>query len=114
MNDPSVSTQEHSKCFFPLLISFKVMGNLLNENSLGTSSVRCVWWNVPVIPALGRLTQEEYCEFEASQDYTARSCYKQKNPKDLRILGITRSEEKMAILELGLLFSIKVSNLCFH
>lgn len=65
-------------------------------------------------PARGRLIQEECCEFEASQDYTARSCYEQKNPKDLRIIGITRSEEKMAILELGLRFSIKVSNLCFH
>lgn len=32
-----------------------------------------MWWNVPVIPALEKLTQEDYCEFEASQNYTARS-----------------------------------------
>lgn len=114
MNDPSISTEEHSICFFPLLISFKVMGNLLNnKNSYETRSVRCVWWHVPVIPAFGRLMQEECCEFEASQDYIARSCYKQMNSKDLRFLGVIRREEKMAILELGLLFSIKASNFMF-
>lgn len=93
---------------------FKVMGNLLNnKNSLETRSARCVWWHVPVIPAFGRLMQEEHCEFEASQDYIASSCYKQMNPKDLRFLGVVRSEEKMDILELGLLFSIKAFNFMF-
>lgn len=71
---------------------------------------------MPVIPELGSLSNEDCCEFEASQNYTAKSCHKQKSPKVLsRVLGITRTEKKMAILELiSFFFSIKVSNFTFH
>jgi hypothetical protein len=39
-----------------------------------------VWWCTPVIPALGKLRQED-CEFQASLDYTVRSCLKKKKKK---------------------------------
>jgi hypothetical protein len=38
-----------------------------------------VWWCTPVIPALGRLRQENY-KFKVSLGYTERICLKK--PKD--------------------------------
>lgn len=35
-------------------------------------------WSRPIIPALGRLKQEDW-EFEANLDYTVRACLKKKN-----------------------------------
>jgi hypothetical protein len=43
-----------------------------------------LWWHLPVIPALGRLRQEEL-EFEASLDYTARSCLKKLKTKNKKV-----------------------------
>jgi hypothetical protein len=37
-----------------------------------------VWWNIPVIPALGRQSQEDL-ELEGSQGYVARTCVKKQN-----------------------------------
>jgi hypothetical protein len=39
-----------------------------------------VWWNIPVIPALGRLRQQEY-NFKATVGYIARLCQKQNRIK---------------------------------
>jgi hypothetical protein len=36
-----------------------------------------VWWGTPVIPALGRLRQEDY-KFQVGLGYIVRSCLKKK------------------------------------
>ena len=36
-------------------------------------------WHAPVIPALGRLKQENHCKCEACLGYRAKPCLKQKN-----------------------------------
>jgi hypothetical protein len=41
------------------------------------------WWYTPVIPALGRLRQEDL-EFEASMDYIAKPNLQKKTPKPNR------------------------------
>jgi hypothetical protein len=38
------------------------------------------WWHMPIIPALGRLKQEDH-KFEASLGYIVRSCLKKKKNK---------------------------------
>jgi hypothetical protein len=43
-------------------------------------NVRVVWWHTPIIPALGRLRQEDQ-GFKASLNYTARSCFEEKSVK---------------------------------
>jgi hypothetical protein len=44
------------------------------------------WWCMPIIPALGRLRQEDHDEFEASQGYTMRSYHKIKQKLIIRDL----------------------------
>jgi hypothetical protein len=53
--------------FLPiLLMSHPLTGTFLKKVFRGQA-----WWYIPVIPASGRLKQED-CEFEASQEYMGR------------------------------------------
>lgn len=40
-----------------------------------------IWWLMSVMSALGKLREEDRCEFEASLGYIARSCLKVKRNK---------------------------------
>jgi hypothetical protein len=49
-----------------------------------------VWWRTPLVPALGRQRQVDFCvrgqpglqsEFQDSQDYTEKPCLKKKKKK---------------------------------
>jgi hypothetical protein len=45
-----------------------------------------VWWHTTVIPAFGRLWQEDR-EFQASKDHLERACFRKENNKRSKALG---------------------------
>jgi hypothetical protein len=57
-------------------INFKLTQPIKYKNSCW------VWWYTPVIPALGRIRQENH-EFEGSLVYTVRPCLKKTTKRTL-------------------------------
>lgn len=61
------------------------IGYLHREETVGHNVSR-VWYHVPVIPATGKLTQED-CELRASLDYNSETCLKPTRQQNLALLG---------------------------
>jgi hypothetical protein len=73
-----------------------------------------VWWCTPVLPALGRLRQED-CEFWASVSYIERFCLKAKKKIKLNSLSLRKSFNfhQRENLEFYLISHTKIWNFCY-